>query len=133
MILTQVSRPARSPSLNSQNWNDAERNALLRRGIFAPSTYGRIRFHHRSTQEYLTAQWLDRLLRSNCPREEVWNLIFAERYGVETVVPSLRPATAWLALWHPDIRDEVLRREPLVLIRDGDPGSLPLDFKRNCC
>jgi hypothetical protein len=27
----------------------AQRNALLRRGIFAPTTYGRVRFHHRST------------------------------------------------------------------------------------
>lgn len=113
-----------------RDWNDAERNALLRRGVFSPSTYGRIRFHHSSTQEYLTAQWLDRILHSNCPREEVWHLVFAERYGVETVVPSLRPAAAWLALRHPDFRDEILRREPLVLIRHGDPGSLPLEVKK---
>lgn len=121
---------ALDPALVLKSWSDAERNALLRRGVFAPSTYGRIRFHHRSTQEYLTAQWLDRLLRTNCPREDVWNLIFAERYGVATLVPSLRPAAAWLALRHPDIRDEILRREPLVLIRYGDPGSLSLDVKK---
>jgi len=112
------------------NWTGAQRNALLRRGIFAPSTYGRIRFHHRATQEYLTAQWLDRLLRANCPREDIWDLIFTERYGVETIVPSLRPAAAWLALRHPDFRDEILRREPLVLIQYGDPGSLSLDVKK---
>ena len=52
-------------------WTDAERNALMRRGAFAPATYGRIRFHHRSTQEYLTASWFDCLLRKNCPRAEV--------------------------------------------------------------
>ena len=73
------------------NWTDAWRNALLRRGIFAPATYGRIRFHHRSTQEYLAASWLDRLLRNNCPRTEIFQLLFAERYGVETVVPFCRP------------------------------------------
>ena len=28
-------------------WSDAERNSLLRRGLFAPATYGRIRFHQR--------------------------------------------------------------------------------------
>jgi hypothetical protein len=54
------------------DWTEARRNALLRRGIFAPATYGRIRFHHRSTQEYLTARWLDRLLRNNCPPNEVF-------------------------------------------------------------
>jgi hypothetical protein len=120
---------ALDPALILKDWSDAERNALLRRGIFAPSTYGRIRFHHRSSQEYLTAQWLDRVLRTNCPREEIWNLIFVERYGVETLVPSLRPAAAWLALRHPDVREEILRREPLILIRHGDPGSLSLEVK----
>jgi hypothetical protein len=118
------------PSEVLNDWNDAERTALLRRGIFAPSTYGRIRFHHRTTQEYLTAQWFDRLLRSNCPREEVWSLVFADRYGVETLVPSLRPAAAWLAQRQPEFREEIIRREPLVMIQHGDPSSLSLDAKK---
>ena len=111
------------------DWNGARRNALLRRGIFAPATYGRIRFHHRSTQEYLTARWLDRLLRNNCPRSEVFQLLFAERYGVETIAPSLRAVAAWLSLWHPDILNEVIRREPLTLIAYGDPGSLSISVR----
>ncbi|WP_316173379.1 MULTISPECIES: hypothetical protein [unclassified Bradyrhizobium] len=110
-------------------WTDAKRNALLRRAIFAPATYGRIRFHHRSTQEYLAASWLDRLIRNNCPRSEIFNLLFTERYGVETIVPSLRAEAAWLSLRQPDIRDEVLRREPLTLVTQGDPGSLPLPIR----
>ncbi len=111
------------------DWTDAKRNALMRRGVFAPATYGRIRFHHRSTQEYLTAAWFDLLLRKNCPRAEILNLLFADRYGVETIVPSLRPATAWLALRHADIQEEIVKREPLVLLRHGDPGSLPVETK----
>lgn len=105
-------------------WTPAKRNALLRRGLFAPATYGRIRFHHRSSQEYLTAKWLDRLLRAGCPHAEMFNLLFAERYGVETVVPSLRVIAAWLALWHTEIRQELIKREPLILLGYGDPGSL---------
>lgn len=66
---------ALDPAAILDDWIDAERNALLRRGIFAPATYGRIRFHHRSTQEYLTASWLDRLLHASAPREEIWNLL----------------------------------------------------------
>jgi hypothetical protein len=111
------------------DWTDARRNALLRRGIFAPATYGRVRFHHRSTQEYLAGSWLDRLLRNNCPRTEIFQILFAERYGVETVVPSLRAETAWLSLRHPDIRDEVIRREPLILLAYGDPGSLSIPVR----
>jgi hypothetical protein len=115
---------ALDPGVLLNDWNTAESNALLRRGIFAPSTYGRVRFHHRSTQEYLTACWLKRLLDSGCPRSEIFGLIFAERYGVETVVPSLRSAVAWLAHYYPDIRDETIRREPLLLITHGDPAAL---------
>jgi len=111
------------------DWTDARRNALLRRGIFAPATYGRIRFHHRSTQEYLAAKWLDRLIQNNCPRTEILQLLFAERYGVETVVPSLRAEAAWLSLSRPDIRTEVIRREPLTLVAHGDPGSLPIHVR----
>jgi hypothetical protein len=111
------------------DWTDARRNALLRRGIFAPATYGRIRFHHRSPQEYLAAKWLDRLIRNSCPRAEIFQVLFAERYGIKTVVPSLRAEAAWLSLWHPDIRDEVIRREPLTLLAHGDPGSLSIPVR----
>nr|VFJ58450.1 MAG: hypothetical protein BECKFW1821A_GA0114235_10829 [Candidatus Kentron sp. FW] len=63
-------------------------------------------------------------------RGGMWNLIFAERYGVETLVLSLRAVAAWLALWRDDIRDEIIRGEPLVLLGEsGDPGSLPLAAK----
>ncbi len=103
---------ALDPDALLTDWATTESNALLRRGIFAPSTYGRIRFHHRSTQEYLTACWLKRLLDKGCQCSEIFGLIFTERYGVETVAPSLRSAAAWLALHFPDIRDEIIRREP---------------------
>lgn len=117
-------------SLILNDWNDAKQNALLRRGIFAPATYGRIRFHHRTTQEYLTATWLDRLIQSNCPKQEIWNLVFGERYGIATVLPSLRPTAAWLALKHPDFLNEIVRRDPLILVRNGAPRSLSLDAKK---
>jgi len=120
---------ALDPELILNDWTDAERNALLRRGVFAPSTYGRIRFHHRATQEYLTAQWMHRLLESNCPRSEVRDLVFADRYGVETIVPSLRPGTAWLALRQPEFIAEIIKREPLVLLQHGDPGALSITDK----
>jgi len=96
------------PAAVLDDWTDAERNALTRRGVFAPASYGRIRFHHRGTQEYLTASWLTRLLRTGCWRAAVWDLLFAERYGIETLIPSLHPVAAWLALEYPDIRARAL-------------------------
>jgi hypothetical protein len=121
---------ALDPTLILHDWTEAERNALLRRGVFAPSTYGRIRFHHRATQEYLTAQWIHRLLESNCPRSKVWDLLFADRYGIETIVPSLRPAAAWLVLRQPDFIEKIIGREPLVLLQHGDPGALSIEHKK---
>jgi hypothetical protein len=120
---------ALDPTAILDDWTEAQRNALLRRAVFAPATYGRIRFHHRSTQEYLMARWLDRLLHGRGSREAIWNVLFADRYGVRTVVPSLRPAAAWLALRHSDFQDEIISREPLTLIRHGDPGSLSIEAR----
>ena len=111
------------------DWTDAERNALLRRGIFAPSTYGQVAFHHRSSQEYLTAQWFQQLLDMGCPRSVVWDLLFDQPDGIPTIVPSLRPVAAWLSLGTPEIREEVIARDPTLLCFDGDPSSLPLDTK----
>jgi hypothetical protein len=116
---------ALDPAHILHEWTPAKRNALLRRGLFAPATYGRIRFHHRSSQEYLTAKWFSRLLRAGCPRVEIFSLLFADRYGVETVAPSLRVVAAWLSLWHTEIRQELTMRDPLILLGYGDPGSLP--------
>ncbi len=113
------------------DWSDSERGTLLRRGVFAPATYGRVRFHHRGTQEYLAAQWFDQLLKAGCDRRSVMELLFASRYGTDTVVPSLRAEAAWLALWHQDVCAELVRREPTTLIQNGDPASLPVSVRRD--
>jgi len=111
------------------DWDQSDINALLRRGLFAPATYGRIRFHHRASQEYLAARWLQRLLEQGCSQDEVRRVLFVERYGIKTVVPTLRAVAAWLAQWQPQIRDEIVRREPVSLIAHGDPKSLPLPVR----
>ncbi|KAB0669030.1 hypothetical protein F6V30_14430 [Oryzomonas sagensis] len=124
-----LAQNALDPTNILNDWTDAERNALTRRGIFAPATYGRIRFHHRGTQEYLTACWFDKLLQSGCPEQVIWDLIFKEAYGVKTLVPSLHAPAAWLAIKHPSFRDEIIQREPIVLLRYGDSRSFPLEAK----
>lgn len=111
------------------DWDQAAINALLRTGLFAPGTYGRVRFHHRSTQEYLAACWLRWLTENNCPLTEIHRLLFVEPYGVPTVIPALRAVAAWLSLWLPSVREQVVRREPASLIVHGDPKSLPLDVR----
>ncbi|CAK8717668.1 MAG: hypothetical protein CDV28_1542 [Candidatus Electronema aureum] len=112
------------PAAILTDWTDAKRNALLRRGLFDPATYGRIRFHHRSAEEYLAACRLKRLREKGMSINALKHFFFAEKYGAEVVIPSMRPIAAWLALWNDEIRWELIKREPEVLLAHGDPGSL---------
>ncbi len=108
------------------DWTEAERQALLRRALFDPATYGRVRFHHRSVQEYLAARRLRALREDGMSTKALFRLLFAERYGVKVVLPSMRAITAWLALWDDAVRKELIEREPETLISFGDPGTLDL-------
>ena len=108
------------------DWTPAERQALLRRALFDPATYGCVRFHHRSVQEYLAARRLRVLHETGMSTKALFRLLFAERYGVEVVFPSMRAIAAWLALWIDAAREELIEREPEALISHGDPGSLDL-------
>ena len=110
------------------DWTPAEWQALLRRALFDPATYGRVRFHHRSVQEYLAARRLRALHEAEAGMsiKTLFRLLFAERYGVKVVLPSMRAIAAWLALWVDAVRKELIEREPETLISYGDPGSLHL-------
>ena len=106
------------------DWNSAERKALLRRGLFDPATYGRVRFHHRSVQEYLAAKHLQTLVDRGMSTRKLFGLLFGECYGEKVVFPSMRAITAWLALWNPAVCNELVKREPKTLLSFGDPESL---------
>ncbi|RYD85986.1 MAG: hypothetical protein EOP84_00555 [Verrucomicrobiaceae bacterium] len=111
-------------------WSPAERKALLGRAIFQPSVYGRVRFHHRSVHEYLAACCLHHLGEKGMGVKALFRLLFAEIYGTKVVIPSMRPVAAWLALWNPRVRAEILLRQPELLLQEGDPGSLDPSTKR---
>jgi hypothetical protein len=80
------------------DWTEEERQTLLRRALFDPATYGRIRFHHRSVQEYLAACRLAALRKRGMSTKTLHRFLFAERYGVPLVIPSMQAIAAWLAL-----------------------------------
>lgn len=111
------------------DWGAREIQALLTRPIFDEATYGRVRFHHRSVREYLTAKWLLNLLHNGRNRRSVEGLLFTERYGHKLAVPDMQPVTAWLALWDERIRMRLMDVAPEVLVNFGDPAKLPVDFR----
>ena len=111
------------------DWTEAARQALLRRALFDPATYGRVRFHHRSVQEYLAACHLRKLRKKGMSTRALFRLLFAERYGVAVVFPSMRAIAAWLALWDEAVCREVITREPEALLSLGDPETLSLPVR----
>ncbi|WP_292675304.1 hypothetical protein [Mesorhizobium sp.] len=111
------------------DWDDADCRTLLTRPIFDEGIYGTVRFHHRSVREFLTAEWLHSLLVDEGSRARVENLFFRRQYGVEVVVPTMRPVLPWLAILDQRILDRVMRLAPEVLFEGGDPAQLPLETR----
>jgi hypothetical protein len=111
------------------DWTEEARGTLLRRALFDPATYGRVRFHHRSVQEYLAASRLKNLREQGMSTKALLRLLFAENYGVSVVIPSMQAIAAWLALWNDDVRRELMAREPETLLSQGDPESFPVNAR----
>lgn len=120
---------ALDPAQILTGWLPKDIKALLRLAIFEPATYERVRFYHRSVQEYLAACRLRYLTERGMPVKERFHLLFSNSYGMNVVIPSMRPITAWLSIWDGDVRKELMKREPETLLSDGDPGSLSLEIR----
>jgi hypothetical protein len=112
-------------------WTDAERDALLRSGVFDDIVYASVRFRHREIRELLTAEWANVLLALPGARAKVEGLFFRTSYGEEVLVPRLRPVLAWLLLFDAGVRDRALALEPEIASEGGDPSELPLDVRRD--
>lgn len=111
------------------DWSDGDRLALLGRPVFDPATLGRAQLHNDNegiVRSYLAARWLNRLLEQACPLPVVLDLLFADLYGYRLVRPHMEDVAAWLANLNATIADELIVRSPFTLLRNGDPGSLPI-------
>ncbi len=112
------------------DWNPMERSILLSRPIFDEAIYGAIRFHHRSVREYLAAEWFSELLKRESSRRNIESLFFRIQYGLDIVVPVLRPILPWLVLLDEKIRNRVRKIAPEIFFEGGDPVQLPVDVRR---
>ncbi len=112
------------------DWDDMDCATLLGRPIFDECIYGTVRFHHRSVREYLTAEWLHELIVGEGSRKKIESLFFRKQYGIEVVVPTMRPILPWLALLDGRILERVVRLAPEVLFEGGDPSKLPLETRQ---
>lgn len=114
------------------DWSGVDRTALRNLPAFDPATFGRARLHNDNegvVRAYLAAQWLIRLRRENLSRQGLFRLVFGNSYGVATVKPSMREVAGWLTLWDSEVANEVIRREPYLLLTTGDPASLTPELR----
>lgn len=112
------------------DWDDKDQSTLLSRPIFDEAIYGVVRFHHRPVREYLTAEWFAELLKRETSRRTIETLFFRNQYGLDIVVPTLRPILPWLAILDEKIRERVLKVAPEIIFEGGDPSQLPLEVRR---
>jgi hypothetical protein len=111
------------------DWNDTDCATLLSRPIFDGGIYGTVRFHHRSVREYLTAEWLHSLIIDDGSRARIESLFFRSQYGIEVIVPTMRPVLPWLAILDERILGRVCRLAPEIIFEGGDPSQLPRETR----
>ena len=107
------------------DWEQAEVQALLERGIFNDVIYGIVRFRHREIRELLAAEWFSHQLRKGNSRHATETLLFREQYGHAVITPRLRPVLPWLILFDDEVRYQALEIAPEVAVEGGDAAHLP--------
>lgn len=107
------------------DWEPAEVQALLERGIFNDALYGIVRFRHREIRELLAAEWFSYQLRNGNSRHSIEALFLREQYGHQVITPRLRPILPWLILFDDEIRHKALEIAPEVAVEGGDAAHLP--------
>ena len=112
------------------DWDNKEQATLLSRPVFGDAIYSTVQFHHRTVREYLTAEWFAKLLKHETSRRYIESLFFCNQYGIEVVVPTLRPILPWLVLFDEKIRSRVYEKAPEIFFEGGDPNQLPLEIRR---
>ena len=132
VIVPDRSSPSEGISVQSvlADWSATECFTLLGRPIFEPETYGFVRFDHRDSREFLAASWFFDLIERGQSRMRVEQLFFKTQYGIEVVVPNLRPILPWLAIFDHEIRRRVMVKWPEILLEGGDPSELPLSDRK---
>ena len=114
-------------SLLLSRWRAKRIAELLRKPIFVPTGIGAVRFHHRSTQEFLAAKRLKKLLKKGLSYQTLYSLLFEESGNEKVTIPSMEPLAAWLALWDDQVWEKVNEINPKLLFREGLPSSMSIE------
>lgn len=112
-----------TPTVVLADWHPTEITRLLASAVFDEATFGRVKFHHRSSREYLSACWINRQLSSGMPFHQALPLFAASPFGETVLLPARRWTLCWLAAINVGVREWVTRHFPEMLVFDGDPEA----------
>lgn len=114
-------------------WQPDKLDNLLQRPLFDSEYMGKIRFHHRSTAEYLAACWFRDLLTKGLLYRDLLHILFAPSVDGYLLRPSLAPIATWLCgfdgFWTDLLREQMLRSSPQSFLIHGDPAALGTEFR----
>jgi len=116
------------PSYRSLGFLDVAKSqaALGRRAFEAGPVPESVDYAHRTTAEFLGAEWLAGRIRAGLPLGRVQALM-----GVEgRPAPELRGLHAWLACFLPEQADQLIEADPYGVLTYGDAGSLSPTSRR---
>lgn len=95
---------------------------VLRTAFFRDLGGQRFGFWHRALAEFLAAKYV---VRRRLSLQQVMSLVAVTDASGSHLIPQLREVTAWIATKHAGVLNEVVEREPDVLLRNGAVMDLP--------
>jgi hypothetical protein len=114
------------------DWTLDEARELFHRPLFDEATYGRVRFHHRDTSEFLAAEWFRGF--PQCPAGRIEAQFWTLTHGRDALRRSRAPVAAWLATlpspWGERLLRRLLATSPEALLVHGDADWLNPDAKQ---
>ncbi|WP_434660721.1 hypothetical protein P5W99_10935 [Paraburkholderia sp. A3BS-1L] len=112
-----------APQKVLDGWTGTEVSRLLASALFDEATFGRVKFHHRTTRGYLAACWIDRELQGGVLLHRVLPLFVVSPFDEPVLIPGRRWALCWLAAINATAREWVIAHFPEMLLFDGDPEA----------
>jgi hypothetical protein len=104
---------------------DGVRETLVQTGLFTARGGNRLGWAHQTFAEFLAAWYV---ARHNLDTEQVLSLITHPADTRKQITPQLQETAAWVASLRADIFDELLKTNPILLLR-SDVASFSADLR----
>lgn len=104
---------------------EALRETIVQTGLFTARGASRLGWAHQTFAEFLAAWYV---ARHNLGTEQVLSLITHPADAQKQITPQLQETAAWLASVRADVFDELLKTNPILLLR-SDVASFSVDIR----